>query len=90
MGLKDNATCEYYVGPECAGCGLCLEIAPRNFSMNEVEGQSYVSSQPANDFEEAQCREAMLWCPTDSICDDGLEKRPGPYTEKMPLRVAVQ
>jgi ferredoxin len=88
--LDENAPGKYYVGIECAGCGLCLETAPRNFSANEDEGNSYVSSQPASAFEEAQCREAMTWCPAEAIGDDGFEFRLATYPEKEPRPAAVQ
>jgi ferredoxin len=74
--LNENAAGGYYVGPVCAGCGLCLEIAPRHFSTDEVDGCSYVSRQPATAFEEASCKEAVEWCPVDAIGDDGLEMTP--------------
>jgi ferredoxin len=79
----------YFVASECAGCGLCLEIAPRNFSMNQDEGHSFVSKQPTRAFEEARCREAMAWCPTDAIGNDVLEIRPGQYLEKTSRLLAV-
>ncbi len=88
--LEKNVTGQYCVDSECAGCGICLETAPSNFSTNEDEGHSYVSRQPADAFEEAQCREAMEWCPVDAIGDDGLEMRPVTYPEKGSRLAAVQ
>jgi ferredoxin len=57
----------FFVGPDCAGCGLCREIAPKNFSINSDEGISFVSREPAGPAEEALCVEAMCWCPADAI-----------------------
>ena len=57
----------FSVGPDCAGCGLCREIAPENFSINSDEGCSFVSRQPADPAEKALCVEAMYWCPADAI-----------------------
>ena len=88
--LDDNAPGRYSVGTECAGCGLCLETAPRNFSTNEDEGHSYVSRQPASAFEEAQCRVAMEWCPVDAIGDDGARLGPATYREVGSRPAAVQ
>jgi len=67
-----NAPGAFYVGIECAGCGLCVEEAPSNFWMNERQGHSFVWRQPANSIEEAECRGAMAWCPVGAIGDDGL------------------
>ena len=77
--LDENVAGKYYVDSGCAGCGACLETAPGNFSTDEEEGHSYVSKQPENVVEEAQCREAMGWCPVAAIGDDGLEPRPAPH-----------
>lgn len=72
-----------------AGCGLCLEMAPRNFSTTDDEAHSYVSKRPENAFEEAQCQEAMEWCPVDAIGNEGLELEPAPYLGEIPRLAAV-
>ena len=89
MRMNEPAVGEYYVNSECAGCGLCLEIAPTNFSMNEDEGHSFVSRQPATPEDKPHCQEAMAWCPADAIGDDGLEMRPVQYLEITPRLMAV-
>ena len=68
-----NATGEFYVDSQCIDCDLCRETAPDNFSRADDRGYSYVSNQPGNDEETAQCRQAMEACPAEAIGSDGNE-----------------
>ncbi|MEI6352165.1 MAG: ferredoxin [Verrucomicrobiota bacterium] len=67
----ENVTGAYYVDDQCIDCDLCRETAPANFSRNEDGGHSYVSKQPENDEEIAQCKEALEGCPVEAIGSDG-------------------
>ena len=66
----DNTAGKYYVDDTCSDCNACNDAAPNNFGRNEDNGYSFVSKQPENDEELAQCIEAMSGCPTESIGDD--------------------
>ena len=54
--LPDNVPGKFYVDSSCIDCDVCRTTAPNNFVANEDEGYSYVSKQPDNDEELAQCR----------------------------------
>ncbi len=69
--VPEQAPGRYYVDANCIDCDVCRETAPENFRANEDEGYSYVSKQPENDEEEAQCQDAMESCPVEAIGDDG-------------------
>jgi len=69
--LPDNVPGKFYVDSSCIDCDVCRTTAPNNFEANEDEGYSYVSKQPENDEEVAQCEEAMESCPVEAIGDDG-------------------
>ncbi|MEN9975765.1 MAG: hypothetical protein RLZZ282_1771 [Verrucomicrobiota bacterium] len=68
---SENVTGKFYVDSQCIDCDLCRETAPNNFLRSEDEGYSYVSKQPENDEELAQCMEAIEGCPVEAIGDDG-------------------
>ena len=68
---SSNVSGKFYVDSQCIDCDLCRETAPNNFGRAEDEGYSYVTKQPVNDEETAQCREAMEGCPVEAIGDDG-------------------
>ncbi|MEB2346243.1 MAG: ferredoxin [Deltaproteobacteria bacterium] len=51
----------------CIGCGLCRERAPDNMETGPGSSVARVVRQPANDHEEAACREAAEYCPTGGI-----------------------
>gem|GEM_PF-2448970 len=70
---SQNVLGKFYVDSQCIDCDLCRETAPNNFSRADDEGYSFLSKQPANDEEVAQCREAMEGCPVEAIGDDGDE-----------------
>ena len=65
-----NAPGRYYV--DCDTClhhQVCVDTAPNNFRMDDLI--AYVFKQPGTSEEEAQCREALEFCPTAAIHDDG-------------------
>ena len=66
-----NVAGSFYVDNECIGCGMCHEIAPDHFVVNDADGVAYVVAQPADDDAKAQCVEAMNSCPVEAIGDDG-------------------
>ncbi len=60
---------KYSVSEECISCRACVEVADKNFSMND-EGKAFVYKQPENEEEEAKCNEALEVCPVNTIfCD---------------------
>jgi len=65
-----NVEGKFYVDSQCIDCDLCRETAPNNFSRDDDEGYSYISKQPENDEETAQCYDAMDGCPVEAIGDD--------------------
>ena len=70
---EDNVGGKFYVDSQCIDCDLCRETARNNFQRSEDNGYSFVSKQPENDEETAQCVEAMEGCPVEAIGDDGAE-----------------
>lgn len=66
-----NIQGKYYVDGACIGCGMCHEIAPDYFKVDEAEGTAYVFQQPSTDDAGASCAEAMSSCPVEAIGDDG-------------------
>jgi ferredoxin len=70
--LPDNAPGKWYVDSSCIDCDVCRTTAPNNFQANEDEGHSFLSKQPDNAEEEAQCVEAKASCPVEAIGDDGV------------------
>lgn len=61
----------FYVDTQCIDCDVCRVTAPANFQRSEEKGYSYVSRQPETPDEEAQCQEAMDFCPVEAIGQDG-------------------
>lgn len=68
----ENVPGKFYVDDQCIDCDLCRETAPENFTRAEDNGYSYLSKQPENDEELAQCLEAMEGCPVEAIGNDGM------------------
>ena len=62
---------KYYV--DCDFCidHCCYDIAPNNFKWDEDVCTTYVFKQPETLEEEAQCKEAIDYCPVEAIHDDG-------------------
>jgi ferredoxin len=69
--LVENVPGTYYVVDTCNGCGLCLSLAPNNFTYTDDASYYYVLKQPQTPEEEEQCKEAKQLCPVDCILDDG-------------------
>jgi ferredoxin len=65
---EKNVPGPYYVTDACITCGMCAEVAPQNFA---VEDLAYVSKQPADDVEKSACEEALSSCPVEAIGNDG-------------------
>ncbi len=62
---------KFYVDENCIDCGVCVEIAPEFFAINDDEGHAYVMKQPQNDDDIVRCREAIEECPVEAIGEDG-------------------
>ena len=67
----ENVPGEYYVDDQCVGCGMCCEICPNCFRVQDNGGYSYVCQQPSDDGEKFSCEEAMQSCPVNAIGKDG-------------------
>lgn len=65
----DNVAGKYYVDQNCIACGQCVSTAPENFAEGS-SGMMHVKKQPANETEQAQCKEAMGNCPVEAIGND--------------------
>ena len=66
-----SANGPYYVDTNCIACGACLVDAPDFITMNDDEGFAYFFKQPKNEAELAQCEEAVIACPVESIGSNG-------------------
>jgi ferredoxin len=51
---------------ECIACGLCVDIAPQLFEMNDLLGRA-VSKRAPEVGEEDKAREAADSCPVEAI-----------------------
>ena len=69
--LPVNAPGRYYVDDTCIECGLCREIAPQNFALDEATRFSFVQRQPDTGDEVVLVDDAVAQCPTESIGNDG-------------------
>lgn len=69
--FPENLPGKFFVDRECIACDACVLAAPDNFKMDEVDGHAFVGKQPANEAEEAQCKEAMESCPVEAIGNNG-------------------
>ncbi len=69
--IPKNVPGAYYVDSECIGCGMCHEVAPDYFKIDDSEGTAFVAMQPTDDDGKAACAEGMSSCPVDAIGDDG-------------------
>lgn len=50
----------------CTGCGLCVDICPEVFELND-EGLAEVKVDPVGSEDEESCRDAVEGCPVDAI-----------------------
>ncbi|OUO95045.1 ferredoxin [Cloacibacillus sp. An23] len=48
---------------DCIGCGVCAELCPQSFKLDELEGKSLVISQEVT----AAVKEAADSCPVSAI-----------------------
>ncbi len=69
--LPENISGKYYIDSECINCGLCIEIAPGIFKLDEISQNQYVYKQPSLPSEIVILKEAIESCPTEAIGDDG-------------------
>jgi len=69
--VENSVPGKYYVDQECIGCGMCHEVAPDYFVMNDTAGVAYVAKQPNDDDSIAVCSEALNSCPVEAIGEDG-------------------
>lgn len=67
----DNVPGKYYVDTKCTICGLCQDLAPNNFRVNDSGLYAFVFKQPTTPEEIAQCEEAFSTCPCYEIGNDG-------------------
>jgi len=49
---------------DCILCGICLEVCPSVFSLNQA---GYIEVADTNDYPELEVNEAIKHCPTDCI-----------------------
>ena len=68
--VPENVQGRYYVDCSCTACEACTDLAPANIG-RAAHSNAYVKKQPANEAEEAACREAVNACPHEAIGDDG-------------------
>ncbi len=66
-----NIAGKYYVDSDCIGCGLCQQIAPDFFILDEESNVAYVHKQPNDNPQTSLCEEALESCPVQAIGDDG-------------------
>ena len=59
MGIKINLD-------ECIGCGVCAQLSPETFKLDEEEGKAMVISQEVTD----SAKEAADSCPVSAITID--------------------
>jgi ferredoxin len=69
--LPGNADGAFYVTPECISCGLCADIAPQHFKLDDADafGRNIVYSQPSTPAETAACHDAATSCPVEAIAE---------------------
>lgn len=65
--FPENVAGKYFVDETCISCDTCTHAAPKNFAVASDAGHSFVSKQPENAEEEAQCQEAVAQCPVEAI-----------------------
>lgn len=54
---------------KCISCGLCTNICPNIFIMDE-NNKSKVAKQPSNKADEACTKEAIESCPVEAISEE--------------------
>jgi ferredoxin len=71
--LRANAFGRYYVTDDCDGCGVCVEVAPANFTFSPDGDYCAVYAQPSNEHEEDLLERVKEACPLQALKDDGDE-----------------
>lgn len=51
----------------CTGCGICVDICPEVFELNEQAEIARVKANPVPPGAEDTCREAAEGCPVEAI-----------------------
>ncbi len=69
--VEGNVPGKYYTTEDCAGCQVCVDIAPDNIDFDDDAGYAIVIKQPENDAEEELMVESIDSCPSEAIRDDG-------------------
>ena len=64
---EDNVPGAFFVDKNCIYCGLCAELAPKNFRLSEQKDHDIVYQQPATPAEKAACLLALETCPVEAI-----------------------
>lgn len=67
----ENVPGEFYVDNRCIRCGICWELAPKNFVSHELHAYAFVAAQPASAEERSRCLEAKKICPVEAIGTEG-------------------
>ena len=64
-----RGTGEFFVSESCIDCDLCRQMAPDIFKrkFTGTGGMSFVTRQPANEFESSKATEALEACPVNAI-----------------------
>lgn len=71
--VEGNVPGKYYISEDCAGCQVCVDIAPDNIEFDDDSGYAIIAKQPENDEEVELMEDAIDSCPSEAICDDGQE-----------------
>ena len=69
--MRANAFGRFYVTHDCDGCGICVEIAPLNFTFSPQRDYCAVYAQPVGDEEVELVQQAMTACPLHAVGSDG-------------------
>lgn len=57
---------KFVVNEDCIGCGLCANLCPQVFTMNDNGVSEAIAEQVASELE-ASAMEALAGCPVDAI-----------------------
>lgn len=82
---SNNAEGQFFVDRTCINCDACRQLAPSTFG--EINGHSFVTSQPKTDEEERAATRALLSCPVGCIGTVGPNKAKETMKD-LPLKLA--